>query len=64
MDAERATLKLTAEELPLLVSHLRRHLREVGQELVRTDNPTLQHAIARELKVLEGVMARLDPPAS
>lgn len=64
MDAERATLQLTAEELPLLVNHLRRHLEQVAQELVRTDNPTLQHAIARELKVLEGVMARLEPLAA
>lgn len=63
MDAERATLLLTAEELPLLVSHLKRHLTQVDQELVRTDNHELQHAIAHEVKVLEGVVARLEPMA-
>lgn len=54
------TFSLSAEELTLLVSHLKRHLTEVDKELIRTDNPTLQHAIAREVKTLEGVMARLE----
>lgn len=63
MDAQHASLPLTAEELPLLVTHLRRHLTQVDKELVRTDNPTLQHAIAHEVKVLEGVMHRLEEMA-
>jgi hypothetical protein len=53
-------VELSNEELKLLSSHLHRHLDQVDKELVRTDNPTLQHAIAKEVKVLEGVMKRLD----
>lgn len=52
--------ELSNDELTLLAVHLRRHLDQVDQELVRTDNPTLQHAIAREVKILEGVMKRLE----
>jgi HPt (histidine-containing phosphotransfer) domain-containing protein len=59
MNVQIRTLQLSDEELTVLVEHLRRHLAEVDQELVRTDNPVLQHAIARELHVLEGVVARL-----
>lgn len=60
MNAQPAKLELSGEELTLLVSHLRRHLEQVDKELVRTDNPTLQHAIAHEVKVLEAVMERLE----
>lgn len=52
--------EMSDDELTLLATHLRRHLDQVDQELVRTDNPTLQHAIAREVKILEGVMRRLE----
>lgn len=52
--------ELSVEELALLAEHLRRHLNQMDRELVRTDNPSLQHAIANELKTLEGVMARLE----
>lgn len=52
-------LDLNQEELTLLESHLRRHVDQVDKELVRTDNPTLQHHIAHEVKVLELVLQRL-----
>ncbi len=52
-------LELTNEELTLLEAHLRRHLKQVDEELVRTDNAALQHAIAHEAKVLEGIMKGL-----
>lgn len=52
-------LQLNSEELLLLQDHLTRHLDQVDQELVRTDNPTLQHHIAHEVKVLEAVVTRL-----
>ncbi len=52
-------VELSPDELEQLVTHLRRHLDEVDHELVRTDNPTLQHAIAREVKLLEAVLTRL-----
>jgi len=54
------TFSLSGDELTLLVSHLKRHLTEVDKELIRTDNPALQHNIAREVKMLESVMARLE----
>lgn len=57
--AQTRTVNFSAEELTLLVDHLRRHLSQVDQELVRTDNPMLQHAIAHEVQVLEGVIHRL-----
>jgi hypothetical protein len=61
MDLPRTyQLELSAEELDQLVTHLHRHLDEVDAELVRTDNPTLQHHIAHEVKLLEAVLARLD----
>lgn len=53
-------VELSSDELALLNSHLRRHLDQVDKELVRTDNPALQHNIAKEMKVLEGVMQRLE----
>lgn len=52
-------LELTQEELTLLEAHLRRHLRQVDAELVRTDNPKLQHRIAHEARVLAGVAMAL-----
>lgn len=61
MDTPRMyQFKLSAEELEQLVTHLHRHLDEVDAELVRTDNATLQHHIAHEVKLLEAVLARLD----
>lgn len=52
-------LQLNSEELALLQEHLTRHLDHVDRELVRTDNPTLQHHIAHEARVLEAVVSRL-----
>lgn len=60
MTPQETTLRLSAEELTLLSTHLHRHLHLIEKELVRTDNPTLQHAIAREVKVLEQLVARID----
>lgn len=61
MNEPRAVkVELSSDELSLLTVHLRRHLDQVDQELVRTDNPTLQHAIAKEVKILDGVMKRLE----
>ena len=60
MLAQTRTVNFSAEELTLLVDHLRRHLASVDQELVRTDNPMLQHAIAHEAQVLEDVIHRLE----
>ena len=53
-------VELSNEELNLLAAHLRRHLEDVDRELVRTENRALQHAIAGEAKVLEGVAKRLE----
>ena len=58
-EAHSVQLELSDEELVMLEVHLRRHLDQVDKELVRTDNPTLQHAIAREQRILESVMKRL-----
>lgn len=60
MNAPQNALPLSHEEVALLTTHLRRHLIDIDHELVRTENPRLQHAIAHELKVLEAVMARLE----
>ncbi|MEW5742772.1 MAG: hypothetical protein AB1938_27900 [Myxococcota bacterium] len=60
MNVQATKLELSGEELTVLVAHLKRHLDQVDKELVRTDNPRLQHAIAHEVKVLEGVVARLE----
>lgn len=61
MNEPRAVqVELSSDELTLLEIHLRRHLDQVDRELVRTDNPTLQHAIAKEQRILEGVMRRLE----
>lgn len=59
-EARPVQVELSNDELMLLSAHLRRHLDQVDKELVRTDNPTLQHAIAREVKILERVMERLE----
>lgn len=53
-------VELSNEELNMLAAHLRRHLEDVDRELVRTENRVLQHAIAGEAKVLEGVVKRLE----
>jgi hypothetical protein len=63
MNVQPMKLELSGEELTVLVAHLKRHLDQVDKELVRTDNPRLQHAIAREVRVLEGVVARLEGSA-
>jgi hypothetical protein len=60
MNAPTTALPLSHEEVALLTAHLRRHLVDIDHELVRTENPKLQHAIAHELRVLEAVMARLE----
>lgn len=60
MTRQETTLRLSAEELALLSAHLHRHLSLIEKELVRTDNPALQHAIAHEVKALEQLVARID----
>lgn len=52
-------IELTGDELTLLEAHLARHLDQVDKELVRTENHALAHAIAREARMLEGVIQRL-----
>lgn len=59
MVAQTRTVNFSAEELTLLVDHLRQHIAQVDRELVRTDNPMLQHAIAHEVQILESVVQRL-----
>jgi len=60
MTAHPNILELSGEELSVLVDHLHRHLDLVDRELVRTDNPTLQHHIAHEAKVLETIVKRME----
>ena len=53
------TLDLTPDEARLLVDHLRIYLRRLDTELARTDRYQLQHALAREERMLESVWQRL-----
>ncbi|HZR84576.1 MAG TPA: hypothetical protein VFD92_26015 [Candidatus Binatia bacterium] len=54
------TIELSLDELRLLVSHLGRHIDHLDHELVRTDNPELQHAFAREVEAIRSIASRLD----
>lgn len=53
------TLDLTPDEARLLVEHFKIYLRHVDAELARTDRYQLQHALAREERVLESIFQRL-----
>jgi hypothetical protein len=61
-------LDLTNMEARLLRDHLAQHLKEVDDELVRTDKRELQHQLAREESKLHTILTRLEmlitqPPA-
>ena len=55
-----ATLDLSPQEIQLLATHLVRHVAHLDAELVRTDKPDLQHALAREIEVLRSIARRLE----
>lgn len=62
------TFDLTPAEARLLVEHLRIYLERLDTELARADRYQLQHALAREGRMLESVCDRLSeavgpPPA-
>ncbi len=59
MDAE-VILELSREEAQELLDALSYHLRELDEELVRTDAFKLQHELAASMRRLEVVRARLD----
>ncbi|MEB2283721.1 MAG: hypothetical protein B6D46_15745 [Polyangiaceae bacterium UTPRO1] len=54
------SFELSADERRLLSTHLRRHIEHLDAELVRTDQPALQHALAREIDQLRAIAQRLD----
>ena len=51
---------VSPEELKLLVAHLQQHIQRLERDLVRTDNPTAQHSLARDVERLEQVCLRLE----
>jgi hypothetical protein len=53
------SLTLSPDELLLLRRHLSRHIGELDAELVRTDQPVLQHEFAREIDTLRMIERRL-----
>lgn len=52
-------IELSQEELVTLKSALDRTLHQLDAELVRTDAPTLQHALAADVERLRRVRDRL-----
>lgn len=52
-------IELSQEELVTLKSALDRALHQLDAELVRTDAPTLQHALAADVERLRRVRDRL-----
>jgi hypothetical protein len=58
-------LTLSPDELLLLRRHLARYIGKLDAELVRTDQPALQHEFAREIDTLRMIERRLlDVPAA
>jgi hypothetical protein len=57
---ERMTMDLTRDEARLLAEHLKIYLKHLDAELARTERYQLQHALAREARVLESIFQRLD----
>jgi hypothetical protein len=53
-------LDLTNMEARLLRDHVGQHLKEVDDELVRTDKRDLQHQLAREENKLRAILNRLE----
>lgn len=53
-------LTIGDDDARLLKKHLDDHLRRLDADLVRTDNPDLQHAFAREIERLRAIAARID----
>ena len=53
------SLTLSSEELRLLILHLSRHIGALDADLVRTDQPALQHEFAREIEALRAIEHRL-----
>lgn len=56
-------IELSSEELVTLRTALDRALRMFDAELVRTDAPSLQHALAADIERLRKVRERLDTRA-
>jgi len=42
------------------VTHLHHHIELLERDLVRTDNPTAQHSLARDVESLERVCTQLE----
>ncbi|MCC6847089.1 MAG: hypothetical protein IT294_01210 [Deltaproteobacteria bacterium] len=57
------TLEISADEQRLLATHLSRYIEHLDTELVRTDQPALQHALAREIDQLRAIARRLGAPS-
>lgn len=53
-------LDVSSDELRLLVTHLHHHIGMLERDLVRTDNPTAQHSLARDVECLEKLCTRLE----
>ncbi len=53
-------LLLDPDELVLLKKTLDRTLHDVERELVRTDAPSLQHALNKDFELLQALRRRLD----
>jgi hypothetical protein len=52
-------LALTSQEGSLLKTQLDARLEELERDLVRTDKPDLQHALARDVEMLRKIEERL-----
>ena len=56
-------LTISPAEAAFLSSHLRRHLQDVENELAHTEKHELQHALARDLELLQKLVDRFDRAA-
>jgi hypothetical protein len=56
-------LDLSPGEATFLVTHLRRHLEDVEDELAHTEKHELQHELARDVELLTQLVDRFDRAA-
>jgi hypothetical protein len=54
------TFQLSREEAELLRSMLARQVGHIERELVHTDAPAMQHALARDLERAQALLARVE----
>ena len=52
-------LALSADDARLLHEHLRRHIDEVDDELIHTDNRTMRHALVEDVDRLRRIEKQL-----